>query len=304
MGVGVVFDIQRFCTHDGPGIRTVVFLKGCPLDCAWCHNPESKSPHPELFHNPDLCIACGRCVEACPARRMTGRRRSARLRAARSASLCMRCAEACPARALEGDWPRDDRRAGARGGGEGPRVLRGVGWGNDALRRRADGAVRVHAGPAAAARTPGSTPASRRAASAHRSASPRSLPLVDLFLWDIKDTDPQRHIATPACPSIRSCSNLSLIDQAGGETMLRCIVLNGVNLVDSHLDRLAEIHPGSRTAPVSSCCLTIRWAARSVSDWGCVTGPSADGSRQTSRWRPRGRISTRSGESDAEQGAY
>ncbi|MCX6377525.1 MAG: 4Fe-4S cluster-binding domain-containing protein, partial [Armatimonadetes bacterium] len=66
MVTGTVFDIQRFCTHDGPGIRTVVFLKGCPLHCAWCHNPESKRPHRELFYIPQLCIGCGNCVSACP----------------------------------------------------------------------------------------------------------------------------------------------------------------------------------------------------------------------------------------------
>ncbi len=63
---GVVFDIQRFSIHDGPGIRTTVFLKGCPLRCLWCHNPESQSKRPELYFERDLCISCGNCVKACP----------------------------------------------------------------------------------------------------------------------------------------------------------------------------------------------------------------------------------------------
>ena len=63
---GVVFDIQRFCIHDGPGLRTTVFLKGCPLACRWCSNPESQSSAPELFHNADRCMQCGACVTACP----------------------------------------------------------------------------------------------------------------------------------------------------------------------------------------------------------------------------------------------
>jgi pyruvate formate lyase activating enzyme len=60
----MIFDIQRFSTHDGPGIRTVVFLKGCPLACAWCENPESQSFRPELLYTRSRCISCGTCLEA------------------------------------------------------------------------------------------------------------------------------------------------------------------------------------------------------------------------------------------------
>jgi len=63
---GTIFDIKHFAVHDGPGIRTTVFLKGCPLRCLWCHSPESQSPRPEVAYYPNLCISCGACVEACP----------------------------------------------------------------------------------------------------------------------------------------------------------------------------------------------------------------------------------------------
>lgn len=66
--VGQVFNIQRYSTHDGPGIRTTVFLKGCPLQCYWCQNPESQSMKPVLMFRKDHCLACGRCVEACPSK--------------------------------------------------------------------------------------------------------------------------------------------------------------------------------------------------------------------------------------------
>jgi pyruvate formate lyase activating enzyme len=66
MSQGIVFNIQRFSIHDGPGIRTTVFLKGCPLRCYWCHNPEGLRSGPELQIFPQLCIVCGACVAACP----------------------------------------------------------------------------------------------------------------------------------------------------------------------------------------------------------------------------------------------
>jgi pyruvate formate lyase activating enzyme len=63
---GVVFNIQRYSIHDGPGIRTTVFLKGCPLRCFWCQNPESQKTRPEVFLKKSACLLCGRCVAACP----------------------------------------------------------------------------------------------------------------------------------------------------------------------------------------------------------------------------------------------
>jgi len=62
---GVIFDIKRYSIHDGPGIRTTIFLKGCPLSCWWCHNPESQSAFNEIIYRFDRCIGCGACVNAC-----------------------------------------------------------------------------------------------------------------------------------------------------------------------------------------------------------------------------------------------
>ena len=61
----LIFDIEKFAVHDGPGIRTVIFMKGCPLRCIWCHNPESQSFSPEILYAAKKCIGCGRCAEAC-----------------------------------------------------------------------------------------------------------------------------------------------------------------------------------------------------------------------------------------------
>ncbi len=100
---GIVFNIQRFTVHDGPGIRTEVFLKGCPLRCLWCSNPESQKVHPQVGVYPDRCIGvdkCGFCISACPVEaggafivednRVTGINRDV-------CTDCLRCAEECPA---------------------------------------------------------------------------------------------------------------------------------------------------------------------------------------------------------------
>lgn len=68
---GLIFDIKRFAVHDGPGIRTTVFLKGCPLHCLWCHSPESQRPEPELMYFTNLCLQCSECVIVCPTQAQT-----------------------------------------------------------------------------------------------------------------------------------------------------------------------------------------------------------------------------------------
>jgi pyruvate formate lyase activating enzyme len=91
---GIVFRIERFAIHDGPGIRTTVFLKGCPLRCVWCHSPESQSPRPEFMPPPDRCIACGSCVAACPEHAIVSPGAPPATQACR---LCGTCVDVCPA---------------------------------------------------------------------------------------------------------------------------------------------------------------------------------------------------------------
>ncbi len=95
---GIVFDIQRYSIHDGPGIRTTVFLKGCPLRCFWCQNPESQSGEPELLLNDALCCGCGHCISLCPvaANSLSGKHSQINRAAC---TKCGACVDACPNKA-------------------------------------------------------------------------------------------------------------------------------------------------------------------------------------------------------------
>jgi len=101
MTEGRVFAIKRFALHDGPGIRTTVFLKGCPLRCIWCHNPEGLSHERQLAFYRHLCVGCGKCYEVCPSGALRKKNSPIEDYDEEKCILCGKCAEACPANAIE-----------------------------------------------------------------------------------------------------------------------------------------------------------------------------------------------------------
>lgn len=238
---GTVFNIQRFSIHDGPGIRTTVFLKGCPLDCFWCHNPESKRPEPELLYSPAQCIGCGRCADVCPTGAQSCDEGLHRLDRA-LCTRCFRCVDACPSGALERAG-RDmtvaealaeverDRPFYERSGG-GMTVSGGEPLAQYAFTRALLEAARA-AGLHTCVDTSGCAPVADLLG---------LVGLVDLFLWDVKDTDDERHRANTGVSGAPLRDALRAVDAAGGATLLRSALLIGVNAVPEHYERLAALY--------------------------------------------------------------
>src|SRR5512139_241032 len=100
VNTGIIFNIQRYNIHDGPGIRTCVFFKGCPLRCLWCFNPESQRQEKEVVYYPSKCIQCGICVENCAQAAQSANYNIIEKINRNCCNNCGKCTELCPSGAL------------------------------------------------------------------------------------------------------------------------------------------------------------------------------------------------------------
>lgn len=238
--MGMVLSIDRCSLHDGPGIRTTVFLKGCPLHCLWCHNPESIARQPELLYMRDRCTACGACARVCPHGCHTVENGTHTLDRA-SCVTCGKCADACPAGALEiKGHPMDasevlaevlkDRAYYEESGG-GMTISGGEPMAQFAFTHELLSMARRE-GIHTCIETSGMAPLERYLDIA---------PLVSLFLIDWKETDPQLHVQWTGSDNAHIRTVITTLDTAGARILLRCPLVPSCNDRQDHLDGIAAL---------------------------------------------------------------
>jgi pyruvate formate lyase activating enzyme len=236
---GVAFNIQRFSTEDGPGIRTTVFLKGCPLRCAWCHNPEGLSPQPELMWYEVRCIGARDCLIACLSGALNLTPQGMRIDR-KLCNACGDCAVACPAGALEvigrkwtpeallAEVERDTVFYETSGGG--------VTLSGGEPMMQADFVVEVcrmcqGAGLHVALDTCGAAAWARYE---------QVLPFVDLVLYDLKIYDSESHRAGTGVDNSSILENAQRISAAGKPIWIRTPVIPGYTASIANIADLGE----------------------------------------------------------------
>lgn len=240
-GAGLVFNVQRFSVHDGPGIRTTVFLKGCPLRCAWCCNPESQSALPRVVFWEDRCIECDVCLAVCDRGAISLNANGRKWVSPERCDLCGRCLEECFSGALEhigrlatveevlAEVEQD--RPFYEGSGGGVTLSGGEPLAQPAFARRLLRAFRerrIHT----AVETCGYAPWDVWEA---------LLPYVDLVLYDIKHMDPVRHEQLTGISNALIIDNLRRLSQTAVKVVVRWPVVPGCNDDTPTQEALAEL---------------------------------------------------------------
>lgn len=235
-----MFDIRRFSVHDGPGIRTTVFLKGCPLRCSWCHNPEGLSAAPEVVWRGERCTRCGTCIATCPEEALAWNGDGPVLDGARC-TLCGDCAAVCYADAREvlgrtmsvpeviSEVERDRPFYEQSGGGV-------TFSGGEPLAQPAFLAEALHSCRLREIHTVLDTSgyAPWAALDALRTD-------VDLFLYDVKLVDDHRHRDVTGVSNATILENLARLAAAGHEIVLRLPLIPGVNDDEDNLRDTATL---------------------------------------------------------------
>ena len=240
---GRVVEVQRFSTQDGPGIRTTVFMKGCNLQCRWCHNPETIDPRPAIGFLEERCIACGGCGSVCPAGAVSGPRENFDLG---RCIVCGACVDMCPENALNiigeertaediFDIVMRDKKYYERSGG-GLTVS-----GGEAMLQH--GIVRelfqqcAQAGIHTALDTAGNVPYQWFAG---------IMPYTDLFLYDVKVMDDDLHQKYTGVSNRRILANLERLIADGANLEIRIPVVCGVNDNEENMRKTAALINGKR----------------------------------------------------------
>jgi len=235
---GLIFNIQRFSVHDGPGIRTTVFLKGCPLSCQWCSNPESQSNFPELMVRDILCKGCGACVEVCPQGAITVRQEEGRRIDRGKCDRCFLCVEACQYQALSvcGKYMKvseildevlQDRLFYKNSGG-------GVTLSGGEVLLQSPFAVNVFK----ACKTEGLHTVLDTSGYAPWKAMKAVLPFVDLILFDLKQLDSNEHKRTTGVGNQIILENLLKVSKMT-PVWLRIPIISGFNDSEEQVKKIA-----------------------------------------------------------------